>query len=51
MVVASAGVRDVWPDPDAPPDVLVSRQLLARGHLAIGDVVTLEATAPSDKKD
>jgi putative ABC transport system permease protein len=27
--------------PAGPPDILVSRQLLARAHLAIGDVVTL----------
>jgi ABC-type antimicrobial peptide transport system permease subunit len=29
--------------PDATPDVLVSRQLLARAHLTIGDVVTVAA--------
>ncbi len=29
----------------APPDILVSRQLMARAHLAVGDVVTLAAAA------
>ncbi len=29
----------------APPDILVSRQLLARAHLSIGDVVTLGSDA------
>jgi ABC-type lipoprotein release transport system permease subunit len=51
-MVARADVRDVRPKPgtalDGPPAVLVSRQLLARAHLAIGDVVTLAAD-PQEK--
>jgi ABC-type lipoprotein release transport system permease subunit len=34
---------DVPRKPDETPDVLVSRQLLARAHLTIGDVVTVAA--------
>jgi putative ABC transport system permease protein len=34
---------DVRLKPDATPDVLVSRQLLAHAHLTIGDVVTVAA--------
>ena len=34
---------DVRLKPDTTPDVLVSRQLLARAHLTIGDVVTVAA--------
>jgi putative ABC transport system permease protein len=40
--VASARA-DVPPKTDATPDVLVSRQLLARANLTIGDVVTVAA--------
>ena len=32
-------------DPAAPPDILVSRQLMARAQLTIGDVVTVAADA------
>jgi ABC-type antimicrobial peptide transport system permease subunit len=32
---------DIRLKPDATPDVLVSRQLLARAHLTIGDVITV----------
>jgi hypothetical protein len=42
-----AAVVSAWADvpvkPDATPDVLVSRQLLAHAHLTIGDVVTVAA--------
>lgn len=31
--------------PPAPPDILVSRQLLAKAHLSVGDIVTLSADA------
>jgi ABC-type lipoprotein release transport system permease subunit len=61
VVLARADVRDVVrgvvragglkPDAasGAPRDVLVSRQLLARAHLAIGDVVTLAADPREDR--
>jgi putative ABC transport system permease protein len=39
VFAAAAGAAE----PARPPDVLVSRQLLARAHLSIGDVVTLAA--------
>jgi ABC-type lipoprotein release transport system permease subunit len=38
-----AARADVRLKPDATPDVLVSRPLLARAHLTIGDVVTVAA--------
>ena len=50
VVMARADVRDIRDvrlktdaTPDAPPDMLVSRQLLARANLTIGDVVTVAA--------
>ena len=36
-----SGSASVLAQPAAPPGILVSRQLLAKAHLAIGDVVTL----------
>jgi ABC-type lipoprotein release transport system permease subunit len=39
-------IRPVYSAPAAgPPDILVSRQLLAKAHLSVGDVVTLAADA------
>ena len=43
LAVAVSTRADVLPKPDAIPDVLVSRQLLARAHLTIGEVVTVAA--------
>ena len=33
----------------APPDILVSRQLLAKAHLSVGDIVTLSADAAGSR--
>ncbi len=44
-LVAVAAVAAQTVHPDAPPPVLLSRQLLANAHVAVGDVITLATDA------
>ena len=41
VLLAIMGAIAAGPSPARPPDILVSRQLAAKAHLAVGDVVTL----------
>jgi len=45
VLIATAGAAA----PPAPPDILVSRQLLAKAHLAVGDIVSLASDSSGAK--
>ena len=48
-VTAAAAPFDVAHGGPAPPDILVSRQLLAKAHLSVGDIVTLAGDAAGSR--